>query len=97
MGANSWIVCPFCEGTLEKPSTDYREQYGKISADEYQKLQESYDTGMVVWNKTKGAATVGLYHEISITKEGVEFGAWGKCDNCGKEWNVGDCVIGEVV
>lgn len=98
MSADKWVVCPFCEGTNEKPSIEYREQYGKISASEYQKLQKSYDSAMFVWNTTKGRATVPLYYEVAIKQSGLKFGAWGKCENCGKEWKHSDaCMVGEVV
>lgn len=98
MSADKWVVCPFCEGTNEKPSIEYREQYGKISAADYQKLQEKYDRAMFVWNTTKGDQTVQMHYDVSVKKNGIEFGAFCKCDNCDKEWkHSGMFAIGTVV
>lgn len=89
MSADDWIECPVCHGLPEKLRNGYKQYYGKVSEEEYEKLKKEYES-------KSGEHPVRVDYEYTIGLDGeicLFFSA--HCEKCNATWKHSGKIGGE--
>jgi hypothetical protein len=83
MSANNWMRCPKCSQTADQKLEKLQQQYGKVSAQEYQALLQDYNEHNDDYEETlREDWELGLHTQCD--KVGVFFVDYCcSCDRCG--------------
>jgi len=80
MSADDYFQCPVCKGQPEDLRKGYKQYYGKVAEEEYDKMKQDYSH-----NETD--LTVPVYYEVSLNEDGtVSLDLGGECNLCHAKW-----------
>lgn len=89
MSANNHSECPICRLKKKNKLEELKQQYGKISAEEYHKLQKKIMKDDEDKHIVSEVETIREYYEVGVSDDGyayIDFSA--ECTKCGASWQL---------
>jgi len=81
MSADDWLSCPVCQGLPEKLKKGYKQYYGKVPEDEYNKLKLEHE-------KAVHKLPVRVDYEYNLNADlTISLNFHARCDLCNAEWD----------
>lgn len=88
MSADNWGKCPLCESKKAQALKNLKEQYGKISQEEYEDLKEELESNEDD-DEYEDGDTLREDYEVGVDKKGYAYINYcGSCQKCGATWEI---------
>lgn len=87
MSADNWAECPLCKNKTAKALRDLKEQYGKISQEEYEKLKSEFKEENSEDPDYEDTPLREDY-ELGVDQKGMCYVIYrGSCQTCAATWS----------